>query len=291
MQYVSKETASASRTPSSSHASAAKALSQLRAAVVSVRAAAADFSSEQAFTARGLADHIHAIVPPRESWSSTTPTRVALPLRLLDLPSELLVCVLSHCETRQLCRLACVCSLLSKGNPPPPPPRSPVEEALRLRAKAAGHWVPQTLPPGEPSWTSMLAWLETMRGSGTQRALAAGAHHSLLIDGAGTLHTAGTERPRHPSAIGGTPGLLGHTHSGVVAPGVGAPTLVSPLRRVAALQHVPLASVSAGLSHSLALAIDGSVYSWGCGKDGLLGHGDEASIGMPRRIDSLAMHR
>lgn len=271
---------------------AQRAVSQLRAAVSAVRAAAAQFGPEEAFTARGLADHVHAILPNRHSISQhrAVPS-VQLPLGLLDLPAELIVIVLAHCGCRDLCRVSCVCRLLGKGIPPPPPPRSPVEEALRLRAQAGGHWIPQVLPPGESSWTSILSWLEEMRAGDTGRRLAAGAHHTLLLDAGGGLHTAGTERPRQPSAVGGTPGLLGHTETGVVAPGVGAPTLVSPPRMVGALSRVPLVSVSAGLSHSLALGMDGTVYSWGCGKDGLLGHGDETSCGTPRRVNVLASHR
>jgi len=167
-----KEIATSAGRPASPTHSAQQAITTLRAAVSAVRAAAAQFGPDEAFTARGLADHIHAIFPGRGSKHSVP--AVQLPLGLLDLPAELIVCVLAHCSARVLCRIACSCRLLGKGIPPPPPPRSPVEEALRLRAQAGAHWVPRVLPPGESSWSNMLAWLEVQRSS-TAHCLAAGA--------------------------------------------------------------------------------------------------------------------
>jgi len=66
-------------------------------------------------------------------------------------------------------------------------------------------------------------------------------------------------------------------------------TLVTTPRCVSALLRVPLCCVSAGLAHSLALSLDGSVFSWGCGREGLLGHGDEASTGKPRQVQKQTL--
>jgi len=138
----------------------------------------------------------------------------------------------------------------------------------------------------------MLAWVETAVERRGRASTSAGAHHSLLLDSRGALLSAGTERPRNhfahlpASPADGTPGLLGHTQ-GVVAPGVGAPTLVTPPRAVAALCARPVVAVSAGRHHSLAVTADGAAYSWGNGREGLLGHGDEASTGVPRLIEAL----
>jgi regulator of chromosome condensation len=201
---------------------------------------------------------------------------------LLDLPLELISLVLARCDAKTLCRVAASCRLLGLGVPPPPPPRSPVEEALRARAEAGGWWIPASLPEGESSWLSMLAWVETAVERRGRASTSAGAHHSLLLDSRGALLSAGTERPRNhfahlpASPADGTPGLLGHTQ-GVVAPGVGAPTLVTPPRAVAALCARPVVAVSAGRHHSLAVTADGAAYSWGNGREGLLGHGDEVS--------------
>lgn len=43
-----------------------------------------------------------------------------------------------------------------------------------------------------------------------------------------------------------------------------------------ALDGVPLASVAAGMAHTVAASRDGAVYAWGCGSDGQLGHGEPA---------------
>jgi hypothetical protein len=43
--------------------------------------------------------------------------------------------------------------------------------------------------------------------------------------------------------------------------------------RVAALGGVPVASVAAGGSHSVAVSRDGAAYAWGCGLDGQIGSG------------------
>ena len=50
-------------------------------------------------------------------------------------------------------------------------------------------------------------------------------------------------------------------------------------------------AVSAGAAHSLALTADGSVWSWGFGLLGKLGHGDEQAQRQPRKVDALAGQR
>jgi len=46
--------------------------------------------------------------------------------------------------------------------------------------------------------------------------------------------------------------------------------------------------VSAGAVHSLALTADGAVWSWGDGWRGKLGHGDEQSQPLPKKVEALA---
>ena len=46
-------------------------------------------------------------------------------------------------------------------------------------------------------------------------------------------------------------------------------------------------AVSAGSSHSLALTADGAVWSWGCGRFGKLGHGDEHEQLLPKKVEAL----
>ena len=47
-------------------------------------------------------------------------------------------------------------------------------------------------------------------------------------------------------------------------------------------------SVTAGAAHSLALTTDGSVWNWGYGRDGKLGHGDEQRQLLPKKVEALA---
>ena len=44
-------------------------------------------------------------------------------------------------------------------------------------------------------------------------------------------------------------------------------------------------------SHSLALTADGSVWSWGSGDYGKLGHGDEQRQLLPKKVEALAGQR
>ena len=50
-------------------------------------------------------------------------------------------------------------------------------------------------------------------------------------------------------------------------------------------------AVSAGGDHSLALAADGAVWSWGWGDFGNLGHGDEQDQLLPKKLEALASRR
>jgi len=50
-------------------------------------------------------------------------------------------------------------------------------------------------------------------------------------------------------------------------------------------------SVTAGAYHSLAIIADGSVWSWGNGAFGQLGHGDEQNQLLPKKVEGLAGQR
>ena len=75
----------------------------------------------------------------------------------------------------------------------------------------------------------------------------------------------------------GTTAGLGHGASDVVA----VPTLV------VGLAAVRMASVSAGAFHTLALSEEGTVYSFGYGGMGQLGHGNFEDQRTPRAIEAL----
>jgi len=49
--------------------------------------------------------------------------------------------------------------------------------------------------------------------------------------------------------------------------------------------------VSAGGYHSLAITADGSVWSWGFGASGRLGHGDQQAQLLPKKAEALGGHR
>jgi len=49
--------------------------------------------------------------------------------------------------------------------------------------------------------------------------------------------------------------------------------------------------VLAGGFHSLAVAADGAVWSWGLGGDGRLGHGDGQNQLLPKKVEALAGRR
>ena len=64
---------------------------------------------------------------------------------------------------------------------------------------------------------------------------------------------------------------------------------MDPAREALADQRV--VAVSAGLAHSLALTADGAVWSWGYGAFGRLGHGDQQSQPLPKKIEAFAGRR
>ena len=178
--------------------------------------------------------------------SSDTPP----PARLLDLPTELLVRVVSRCDPLDIARVAAV-SLLFHA--------SLAVEGIRLWAQERGFELPAQ-PEGESCAMRWLCFAALLCESNPPVRAAAGLRHSLFIDGEGRLWSCGT-------ANNWTPGLLGH--------GEGMTRLNTPTRLPSSLGDERAVSVSVGSSHSLALTADGSVWSWGHGNGGKLGHGDQ----------------
>ncbi|KAH8095638.1 hypothetical protein JL720_2954 [Aureococcus anophagefferens] len=88
--------------------------------------------------------------------------------------------------------------------------------------------------------------------------------HTLALDDRGRVYSWGR----------GDEGQLGH----------GAFEAVPHPRRIARLP-TSVVAVGAGRTHSLALDADGAVYSWGCGDDGALGHGDRRRQLAPRAVE------
>ena len=98
-------------------------------------------------------------------------------------------------------------------------------------------------------------------------AVSAGCSHSLLLSEAGTVYSFG--KVDH--------GRLGHGSE--CEPGT--PMVVE------ALEGVGICAISAGGHHSLVLSKAGAIYSFGCGENGQLGHGDTEDQHTPKRIIAL----
>lgn len=58
-------------------------------------------------------------------------------------------------------------------------------------------------------------------------------------------------------------------------------------KEIEAFKWKPIRAITAGNKRALALARDGSVYSWGDGAGGQLGHGDEMHLKLPQVIRAL----
>jgi len=188
------------------------------------------------------------------------------PIRLLDLPTELLVRSISRCDPADIARVAAV-SLLFHA--------SLALEGIRLWAQERGFELP-ALPEDEGCPLRWLCYSALLCEANPPARAAAGVRHSLFIDGEGRLSSCGCA-PDH------APGLLGH--------GEGVTRLNTPTRLPSTLGGERAVSVSAGGFHSLALTANGAVWSWGWGGQGRLGHGDEQHQLLPKKIDTFADQR
>eukprot|EP00747_Dinoflagellata_sp_TGD_P215221 gnl/TRDRNA2_/TRDRNA2_87937_c0_seq2.p1 gnl/TRDRNA2_/TRDRNA2_87937_c0~~gnl/TRDRNA2_/TRDRNA2_87937_c0_seq2.p1 ORF type:complete len:359 (-),score=23.74 gnl/TRDRNA2_/TRDRNA2_87937_c0_seq2:53-1129(-) len=98
-------------------------------------------------------------------------------------------------------------------------------------------------------------------------AVSAGRIHNLALSVAGVVYSWGD----------GDEGKLGHgTEQSLFSPTV-----------IQSLKTVRICGIEAGADHSMALAEDGAVYSWGCGRLGRLGHGDQLRQLYPRTVSAL----
>jgi len=118
---------------------------------------------------------------------------------------------------------------------------------------------------GEP----VTSWKTVALPSAAQpcKEVAAGDLHSLFLCQGGMVLSCG----------GGWEGVLGHGDEGTTA---------IP-RPIAALAHVTIQRVAAGGAHSLAVAEGGKLYSWGWGRHGQLGLGDQGTQLSPRHVESI----
>ena len=198
-------------------------------------------------------------------------TSDAEPATLDSLPPELIVSVLASCDSAyDIGCAACTCHAFDAGH---------VELALRMRAGLCGEH-DDPLPEGEVSWAQLLCWWERRAQQQRQRGtiLAAGQMHSAFVDAEGRLLTCGTDADER--------GFLGHDEADW---SVRVPTAVpATCARGGSMVGESIVAVAAHTMHTLALTADGSVYSFGQGGCGKLGHGSEELQRQPRRIEAFA---
>jgi hypothetical protein len=190
---------------------------------------------------------------------------------LLDLPLEILTDLCLQLDLRDLVRLAGTCKRIRLGDGwldvVDGPTKSPVITALCHYAFPGGKVMPRTRPAGcTGSCVSYLTRCARQRGCREAPPLAAGFEHSLFVDAAGRLLSCGARVS------------AGHADS---------PGNTCDPTSVAAMAGVRVRSVAAGYEHSLALADDGRVYSWGQNRYGQLGHGDTMARPSPALVEGL----
>ncbi|NDC00847.1 MAG: hypothetical protein EBZ83_05445 [Verrucomicrobia bacterium] len=104
-------------------------------------------------------------------------------------------------------------------------------------------------------------------------AIAAGARHSMALDADGKVYA------------------WGDNLQGQVGVNTNRSVIRTPTRVTNALATLRIKAVAAGAEHSLALADDGTVYSWGRGNGGALGYTVLGAVRAPRQITNLSSIR
>jgi E3 ubiquitin-protein ligase HERC3 len=123
---------------------------------------------------------------------------------------------------------------------------------------------------GQGSWSPTEVGIPRLiSGLGRTRivSVCAGANHTLAISESGQLWSCGRGRC----------GQLGHGHFHDEA----------YLSVIEAIQNYRIVSVAAGKFHSMALAADGKLFTWGAGSYGQLGHGITDDQSIPKCVSSL----
>lgn len=111
--------------------------------------------------------------------------------------------------------------------------------------------------------------IQAMAGECTRaRNASAGKHHSIIVTETGSIYSFGR----------GTEGALGH----------GDRRHVYSPKMVRTLDHVHITSSASGDHHTLAVATDGSVFSWGDNVVGELGTGTRQPSDIPARVCGVA---
>jgi len=256
--------------------------------------------------------------PQRRSRRLAAASAAAARCPLTDLPLELLARVISRCDPADIARVAAV-SLLFHA--------SLALEAIRLWAQERGFELPAQ-PEGESCAVRWLCFAALLREYNPLARLAAGARYSVFIVGEGRLSSSGCAPDHIPGLLGhgegvtrlNTPTRLPSTLGGerAVSVSVGGGHCLAVTSsgavwswgqgglgglghgdhqgqwqptKIAAFAGQSVVAVSAGVFHSFALTADGSVWSWGGGEYGRLGHGDEEKQALPKKVEAFAGQR
>ena len=102
-----------------------------------------------------------------------------------------------------------------------------------------------------------------------------GWEHSLALSSVGKTYSFGSgyKDSRRP----GVPPVLGHGS---------LERQIFPLQ-ISALAHEKISHIACGWDHSMAVAANGGLYTWGSGTNGKLGHGDEINCLIPKKVQAL----
>ena len=178
-------------------------------------------------------------------------------LELSHLPSEVLLAIMASLPPHAVGLL----DSTSRRFHGCPAPASLVAIACRTRLRALQSNGYLASPHNE-SWATALAVAEGQQCN-AQSTVAAGVDHTLLV-------------------VHGKVAACGSNGQGRCGLEQDKPSF--KMQWIAALCHIKVASVAAGGSHSLAVSVDGKLFSWGYGAGGKLGHGDELDRATPTEV-------
>lgn len=145
--------------------------------------------------------------------------------------------------------------------------------AANGHAYSFGHGENGKLGHGDEAARCVPTRVEALVGSGAGDAVvhaSAGGDHAIFVRADGRVYGCGFNRR----------GQLGQ--------GDDADDVLTP-RQLRGLDGERALSASAGLGHSLVATASGALFSFGNGKSGKLGHGDEESQRLPKRIAALQL--
>ncbi len=240
------------------------------------------------------------------------PATGAPEIGLYRLSAEMQAHVLVHLSsTRDFSRASCVCRAWRADG-------SPVEQALRERIKARDGAVPTALP-GAGTMTQRMCWFELLRDARmASGVISLGDDASAVVDADGHLCVWGeiddpetelifshmtptvVQTARIEQVSVGSKHILALTHTGEVLSlgqgkdgqlGHGDEEDQRVPKVIEALHDTRVVAIVTGYGHSMVLADEGEVLSFGSGGPGQLGHGNAEHRLMPTVIEALRDRR